>query len=113
MSRTLVLPAFLAAWLATGILAGVVMSRRDRFPWWLLGVAFGPVIVPLALGTERREQQPAGRARSPQPSQDQSVPVITAIDDRRQAAAALAEDDVVHVCGLGSFPASDPPSWWG
>lgn len=24
---------------------------------------------------------------------------------------ALA-DDIVHECGLGSFPASDPPSWW-
>jgi hypothetical protein len=24
---------------------------------------------------------------------------------------ALAED-IVHECGLGSFPASDPPSWW-
>jgi hypothetical protein len=21
-------------------------------------------------------------------------------------------DDLVHQCGLGSFPASDPPSWW-
>jgi hypothetical protein len=21
-------------------------------------------------------------------------------------------DDIVHQCGLGSFPASDPPSWW-
>ena len=20
--------------------------------------------------------------------------------------------DIVHECGLGSFPASDPPSWW-
>lgn len=21
-------------------------------------------------------------------------------------------DDIVYECGLGSFPASDPPSWW-
>jgi len=21
-------------------------------------------------------------------------------------------DDIVSECGLGSFPASDPPSWW-
>ena len=28
-----------------------------------------------------------------------------------QSEPAMA-DDVVHLCGLGSFPASDPPSWW-
>jgi hypothetical protein len=88
MSRTLFLSAFLTAWSMTGILAGVAMGRRDRFPWWLVGAVFGPLIVPLALGTERHEEQPAGRARSPQESQDRSVPLITAIDDRREAAAA-------------------------
>jgi hypothetical protein len=25
---------------------------------------------------------------------------------------APAADDIVHECGLESFPASDPPSWW-
>lgn len=39
MSRQLVLSVFLAAWFVTGILAGVVMARRDRFPWWLLGLS--------------------------------------------------------------------------
>ena len=66
MSRQLVLSVFLAAWFVTGILAGVVMARRrrDRFPWWLLGVAFGALTVPLALEAEHGEQ-PAGRASSP------------------------------------------------
>ncbi len=86
MSRTLFLSAFLTAWSTIGILAGVAMGRRGRFPWWLVGAVFGPLIVPLALGTERHEQQPAGRAKSPQKSQDRSVPLITAID-RRDAAA--------------------------
>jgi hypothetical protein len=91
MSRTLFPSAFLAACSTTGILAGAALGRRrHRFPWWLLGVAFGPLIVPLALGTERHEQQSAGRARSPQASQVRSVPVITAIGDRREVAASLA-----------------------
>jgi hypothetical protein len=90
MSRPLVLSAFLAAWSVTGILAGVVMSRRrrDRFPWWLLGVAFGALIVPLAFGAEHGEQ-PTGRASSPLTSPDQPAPVV-AIDYSLEAAAALA-----------------------
>jgi hypothetical protein len=89
MSRQLVLSAFLAAWFVTGILAGVVMARRrrDRFPWWLLGVAFGALTVPLALEAEHGEQ-PAGRA-SPLASVDQPAPVV-AIDHSVEAVAVLS-----------------------
>jgi hypothetical protein len=90
MLRMLVLSAFLAAWFATGIAAGVVMTRRrrDRFPWWLLGVTFGALILPLALGAEHREQ-PTGRASPPLTSPDQPVPVVVAIDHSREGGAAL------------------------
>jgi hypothetical protein len=90
MSRTLVMAILLATWLATGVIAGIVMGRRrhDWFPWWLLGVAFGPLLVPLALGAEHREQS-TGRAAPPRVPQDRSVPALVAIDDSRQAAAAL------------------------
>jgi hypothetical protein len=90
MSRTLVLTVLLAAWLATGIVAGFVMGyrRRDHFPWWLLGVAFGPLLVPLALGAERREE-PTDQARPTLTAQNRSVPPLVAIDDSREAATAL------------------------
>jgi hypothetical protein len=90
MSRTLVMATLLAAWLATGIVTAIVMGRRrhDRFPWWLLGVAFGPLLVPLALGAEGR-QEPTGRATPPRVPQDRSVAALVAIDDSREAAAAL------------------------
>jgi hypothetical protein len=90
MSRTLVMTVLLAAWLATGIVVGIVMSHRrhDRFPWWLLGVAFGPLLVPLALGAERREE-PTDGATPLLTAQDRSVPALIAIDDSREAATAL------------------------
>jgi hypothetical protein len=90
MSRTLVLTVLLTTWLATGIVAGIVMGyrRHDRFPWWLLGVAFGPLLVPLALGAKRREE-PTDGATPPLTAQDRSVPAIVAIDDSREAATAL------------------------
>ena len=90
MSRTLVMTVLLTAWLATGIVAGIVMSyrRHDRFSWWLLGVAFGPLLVPLALGAERREE-PTDGTTPPLTAQDRSVPALIAIDDSREAATAL------------------------
>ena len=89
MLRTLVLVFFLAAWLATGIVAGIVMGRRhNQFSWSLLGVAFGALMVPLALGRERREE-PTGPAGSLSAPQDRSVPVLPSINDSREAATTL------------------------
>ena len=92
MSRTLVLTVLLTAWLATGIVAGIVMGyrRHDRFPWWLLGAAFGPLLVPLALGAKRREE-PTDGTTPPLTAQDRSVPALIAIDDSREAATALTD----------------------
>jgi hypothetical protein len=54
----------------------------------LLGVAFGPLLVPLALGAERREE-PTDQATPPLTAQNRSVPPLVAIDDSREAATAL------------------------
>ena len=90
--RTLILALVLIAWLATGIISGVVMGRRhdrllDRFLWSLLGAASGPLIVPLALGAERREE-PIGQPNSPLGWQDRPPSVLVAINDSQEAAAA-------------------------
>lgn len=80
----------MAAWLATGIVAGIVMGRRrhDHFPWWLLGIAFGALMVPLALGTEGRDDVTDAASSYPA-SHDQPVPAIVGIDGLGEAAAAL------------------------
>jgi hypothetical protein len=91
MLRTLVLAGFLTAWLATGIISGIVMGRRhdrllDRFLWSLLGAASGPLVVPLALGVGRRDDQPI----SPLGRQDRPLSVLVAIDDPQEAATAAS-----------------------
>jgi hypothetical protein len=85
MSRTLVLVVLLAG---DRIVAGIVMGRRNQFSWSLLGVAFGALMVPLALGRERREE-PTGPAGSPLAPQDRSVPALRSINDSREAATTL------------------------
>jgi hypothetical protein len=90
--RTLVLAVFLIAWLAIGIISGVVMGRRHdrllgRFPWLLLGAASGALIVPLALGAGRREE-PIGQPTPPLGWQDRPPSVLVAIDDSQEGAAA-------------------------
>jgi hypothetical protein len=87
MSRPLVLSAFLAAWFVTGIV--MARRRRDRFPWWLLGVAFGALIVPLAFVAEHGEQ-PTCRASSRLTSPDQPAPIVVAVKHSPEAVAVLA-----------------------
>jgi hypothetical protein len=90
MSRMLVLVVFMAGWLATGIAAGIAMGRRrhDQFPWWLLGVAFGALMVPLLLGTECRGDVTDSASSYPA-AHDPPVPAIVGIDDSKEAAAVL------------------------
>jgi hypothetical protein len=90
--RTLVLEVFLIAWLATGIITGVVMGRRhdqllDRFRWLLLGAASGALIVPLALEAGRRGKA-IGQPNSVLGWQDRRLSVLVAIGDSQEAAAA-------------------------
>jgi hypothetical protein len=43
----------MAAWLAIGVMTGLVMRRRgqDWFTWWLLGTVLGPLVIPLAMSS--------------------------------------------------------------
>jgi hypothetical protein len=75
MSATRALALVMLAWLAIGVMTGVAMGRRghDRFTWTVLGATLGPLVVPLAMSTQRRTGPtvgPAGRAWPPESSRD-------------------------------------------
>jgi hypothetical protein len=62
----------------------------------------------LVIGDSAR---PAGERPNPAP---RAVPASgVKARDRGRGQGAAPRIDPVHQCGLESFPASDPPSWWG
>lgn len=64
MSATAALAFVMATWLAIGTVTGKAMSRRghDGFTWLVLGAILGPLVVPLALSTQRRTDPTTGAA---------------------------------------------------
>ena len=89
MTAPLLLIAF-ATWLAIGVVAAVVMGRLGyaSFAWGVLGAVLGPLVVPLAIETVRRQQPgyrrtvTVGRA-GPGPAQ-----VLIGVDGSPEATAA-------------------------
>jgi hypothetical protein len=107
----------------TSLLAAVRSELHPNVPYELRVVA-GDVSSALAdvvrrhHGTALVIEDPAGPAggrpnratRAPRTRASVPPPEIKT-HDREQGEAPRA--DRVHQCGLESFPASDPPSWWG
>ena len=52
------LVAFFLPWAFIGVVAAVVMGRRGHavYPWTVLGVVLGPLVIPLTVSAVRREQ---------------------------------------------------------
>jgi hypothetical protein len=79
MSATTALALVMAAWLAIGVVSGITMGRRghDGFTWMLLGATLGPLVIPLALSTQRRTgptTPPAARGQPQRSSSDRICP---------------------------------------
>lgn len=86
--------AIAAAWVAAGLVAGVVMRRRghDTFSWTLLFLFLGPLAIPLAVSAERHPTpEPEG------PFHPGNLDVLVAHDGSPQASSAL--DSVVELLG--------------
>jgi nucleotide-binding universal stress UspA family protein len=88
-----------ATWLLVGLLASYVMGRRghDAFSWFLLGITFGPLAIPLAFDRLRSERRAPRGARSPTRPRAYGVKVLVGVDASAESRAA--SERVVHVLG--------------
>ena len=91
MEKTAVILLVLGAWVGTGVVLALIMGRRGHAPfsWGALGVVFGPLCIPLALSSTRREQE--ARAQQVGAGIDGSGPldVVVGVDGSAEATAAL------------------------
>ncbi len=113
---------FILIWLAIGVVASLVMGRRGHEPatWGVLGAALGPLVIPLAVDSIRREHAPAeGMVRSVE-SHLGPVDVLVGIDGSLDARQALQR--VIELLGsrIGrltlaavlDFDTADSPVQW-
>lgn len=91
MSTTVVLLIVLLIWLAVGVVASVVMGRRGHAPfsWAVLGAVLGPLVVPLAISSIRRERNPVDSVQAPSASGEGPVDVLVGVDGSGEARQAL------------------------
>jgi hypothetical protein len=86
VSATTAMAIVMLTWLMIGLVTGSIMGRggHDRFTWWLLGAALGPLVLPLALAVWRHGGGPARPVPRGMPDQPDSG--LTAADRSPQEA---------------------------
>jgi nucleotide-binding universal stress UspA family protein len=91
MSRATVGLLVLVAWAGVGLVVSLVMGRRGHAPfsWAVLGVVFGPLAIPLAVSSARRERAATARRVGSGVAGPGSVDVLVGVDGSPEASAAL------------------------
>jgi nucleotide-binding universal stress UspA family protein len=94
VTETLLLVAL--GWVLFGSVLAFAMARRGHaaFGWWVVGVVLGPLAIPSALATIRREEPGAPRVVESGRSAEGPVDVVVGIDGSpgsEAAASAVAE----------------------
>jgi nucleotide-binding universal stress UspA family protein len=83
----------LAVFVCIGLTTGIVMGRRGRDPWtWgIVGTLLGPLVIPLVIGSHRRdprdEERPVRAAATPEVAGP--VSVLVGVDGSPESAAAV------------------------
>jgi nucleotide-binding universal stress UspA family protein len=91
MTATALLVVLGLAWVAIGILTGLLMARRGHswFAWTALGVVLGPLVLPLVFFELRHYPDADGRLVATGLPGVGSVDVLVGIDGSPQSLAAL------------------------
>ena len=91
MSPTGALAVVILAWVTIGIIAGLVMGRRGHswFTWAALGAVLGPLVIPLAVGSIRREHETHAVTLARGDRTAGPLQVVAGIDGSAAAHAAL------------------------
>jgi len=91
MSGTAVVVIGVGVWGGIGLVSSFVMRRRghDAFAWAVLGVAFGPLVVPLAIAHSRDELRAHTKTLHEGAARDGSVDVLVGLDGSAESRGAL------------------------
>jgi nucleotide-binding universal stress UspA family protein len=69
------------AWIAVGVAVGVFQARRGHWSKsWVIGVVLGPLLVPFAIATHRREIATGPRTVVAGDARDEGVDVLVGVD---------------------------------
>lgn len=105
MSTTAALFVVMIVWVIVGLITGLVMGRRGNswFGWAVIGCVLGPLVIPVALSTARRERdvQPITLARGEEGTG--RLRVVVGVDGSAESQAAVRS--VIALLGdrIGSF----------
>jgi nucleotide-binding universal stress UspA family protein len=83
----------LVTWVATGLAAVVFLGRHGRRSpaWWVIGVALGPILLPIAIELAERQGVLLARTAEPGGEGRARLTVLVAVDGSRESDDALAD----------------------
>lgn len=93
MSDLVFVVLVLVTWVATGLAAVVFLGRHGRRSpaWWVIGVALGPILLPIAIELAERQGVLLARTVEPDGERRARLTVLVAVDGSRESDDALAD----------------------
>jgi nucleotide-binding universal stress UspA family protein len=93
MADALFIVLVLVTWVATGLAAVLFLGRHGRRSpaWFAIGIALGPILLPIALELADRQGILLARTATPEAARSARLTVLVAVDGSQEADDALAD----------------------